>query len=464
LTRPRGRWRTTWPGFDDLLVSRAQRRALRDYVIALLQPRDRNKTLTALVGAEPGVGSTHREVQRLQWFVSESPWEHEPINDRRIELLMKTPVTAPHGGGALLLDDSGDRKSGHATAYVSRQYIGSRAQVDNGIVAVSTAWADERIYYPLHVVPYRPAPTLPGGRADPAFRTKGQLAAELVDRARAAGVAFRALVADCFYGPSESPHLIAVLDAQHVPYAVAIKPNTPIMTSTGQTITPRERVGQAGWISPRHPGRWRPVRRRYRDGHTETWWAIELRVGRYGPGRTHRLIVATCDPVNLPATGTFSLTTNLPRRARKGSPSSPANLAEVVRLYGLRGWIEQDYKQIKHELGWADFQVRSGHAICRHWTLVNLAFTFCWLQPEDPDSTAAASPFREKGSLPSPSGDPPLRGTWPERLRRVRAYLTPIRDLTRLARDGALNLAVPELAGLLVALVKGVGVHLYLPP
>jgi len=27
-------------------------------------------------------------------------------------------------------------------------------------------------------------------------------------------------------------------------------------------------------------------------------------------------------------------------------------------LYGLRGWIEQSYKQLKNELGWADAMVR----------------------------------------------------------------------------------------------------------
>jgi hypothetical protein len=32
-----------------------------------------------------------------------------------------------------------------------------------------------------------------------------------------------------------------------------------------------------------------------------------------------------------------------------------ADVAEVVRLYGLRNWVEQSYKQVKGELGWADF-------------------------------------------------------------------------------------------------------------
>jgi SRSO17 transposase len=60
--------------FDDLFGSLAQRRGFRDYLQGLLLPRDRNKTLTGLAGAEPISGAQHREVQRLQWFLSESRW------------------------------------------------------------------------------------------------------------------------------------------------------------------------------------------------------------------------------------------------------------------------------------------------------------------------------------------------------------------------------------------------------
>jgi hypothetical protein len=58
---------------DRSLGSRARRRVLRDCAVALLQPRDRTKTLTALARAESLVGACHREVQRQRWFLSESP-------------------------------------------------------------------------------------------------------------------------------------------------------------------------------------------------------------------------------------------------------------------------------------------------------------------------------------------------------------------------------------------------------
>ena len=64
-----------------------------------------------------------------------------------------------------------------------------------------------------------------------------------------------------------------------------------------------------------------------------------------------------------------------PARGRQSAPAGP--LAEVARIYGIRHWIEQSYKQVKDELGWADFQVRSGTAIRRHQALVSCAFCFC---------------------------------------------------------------------------------------
>lgn len=52
--------------FDDLFGSLAQRRGFRQYLHGLLLPRDRNKTLTALAGAEPVVGAQAPEVQSFQ--------------------------------------------------------------------------------------------------------------------------------------------------------------------------------------------------------------------------------------------------------------------------------------------------------------------------------------------------------------------------------------------------------------
>jgi hypothetical protein len=121
--------------------------------------------------------------------------------------------------------------------------------------------------------------------------------------------------------------------------------------------------------------------RTFRDGHAETWWAADATLGWWGPDGARRLVAATADPAALPAKATWYLVTNLPRPGgpREAESAHPAaGLAEIVRIYSIRNWIEQSYKQVKDQLGWADFQVRSDIAIRRHQVLVTCAFSFCW--------------------------------------------------------------------------------------
>ncbi|WP_231951267.1 transposase [Nocardia terpenica] len=125
-------------GFDDLFSVLPQRRGFQEYLSGLLAPRERNKTLTALSGAEPMVGAQHRAVQRLQWFLSESRWDPDLVEARRLAVLVADPATAPHAGGVLVIDDSGDHKDGTATAHVGRQWLGRYGKTDNGIVTVTT--------------------------------------------------------------------------------------------------------------------------------------------------------------------------------------------------------------------------------------------------------------------------------------------------------------------------------------
>src|SRR5829696_5688745 len=366
--------------FADLFGTLAQRRGLREYLTGLLLPRDRNKALTALAGMEPIVGAQGAPAQRLQFFLSESAWEAEAVNTRRLRMLREDPKTAPHEQGVLVIDETGDTKDGTKTDHVGYQYLGSVGRIANGIVSVSSAWADDRIYYPLHVEPYTPAKRLQKGRGDPAFRTKPQIAVELVESARAASIAFRAVVADCLYG--ENADFEGAMFKARVPYVLSLRPHKGRWAEQEAAHTPEEATERMGWRSAEEPGAWKPIVRTFKDGHTEEWWAVEVTtLINYGPDEAVRLVAVSTDPETLPANSTWYLVTNLPAPGcgqAKGSPFEEADLAEVVRLYGLRQWVEQSFRQIKGELGFSDFQVRSDHAIRRHWELVLCAFCFCW--------------------------------------------------------------------------------------
>lgn len=238
--------------FDDLLSTLAQRRGFREYLAGLLLPRDRNKTLTALAGSEPVVGAQHAAVQRLQFFLSESTWDHDQVNARRVELLLADPATAPHSGGVLAIDDSGDRKDGKATAHIGRQWLGRLGKTDNGIVTVTTCWADENLYYPLHAVPYTPAHHFPKGKSDPGFRTKLQIAAELARIAKTTRISFRAVAADCAYGDQDS--FRRQLHTAGLPFVMALKPTHGTWTYGKDAYTPVDAARALSWTDPEHCG------------------------------------------------------------------------------------------------------------------------------------------------------------------------------------------------------------------
>src|SRR5215213_9783297 len=88
--------------FDALFGARAQRHSFRRYLEGLLLPSERNKTLTTLANTEPMAGAQRREAQSLQWFLSESGWEPQRINERRLELLFDDERTAPNEEGVLV--------------------------------------------------------------------------------------------------------------------------------------------------------------------------------------------------------------------------------------------------------------------------------------------------------------------------------------------------------------------------
>jgi hypothetical protein len=365
--------------FDGLFRARAQREGFRRYLEGLLLPAERNKTLTALANAEPLAGAQRREAQSLQWFLSESGWDPEGVNRRRLELLLEGPATAANGKGVLVIDEHGDRKWGKRTAHVGRQWLANIGKTDNGVVSVSSLWADEGVYYPLEVEPYTPAHHFGGGKHDPQFRTKLKIARHLVERSVAMGVPFQAVVADSFYG--EDRGFKRSLEELGVGYILSLKKSHCWWHREGTVGALWEAALAAGWEGAEEPGGWTKVTRAFRDGHREEWWALELEAGPYGKERAKRALAVTTDPERLPDLATWYLTTNLPapgsEQGSEGALAS-ASVAEVVRLYGLRMWVEQSYKQVKHALGWSDYQVRSDPAIRRHWQLACCAFSFCW--------------------------------------------------------------------------------------
>ena len=335
--------------FDPLFGKSNQRERFRRYVEGLLLPSERPKTLTGLANTEPMVGAQLPRVQTLQWFLSESDWDERQVQAKRLKLLREDPTTAPTAHGVLVIDETSDRKDGHKTAHVGRQYLGNLGKINNGVVSVTSLWADERVYYPLEVEPYTPESYFAKGKNDPHFRTKLKIALELVKQALAEDIPFRAMVADSFYG--EDRGLKLGLRKLRMPYVMALKPSHSWWHPEDVAGTLQDVAHEAGWVSAEKPGRWVHIVRTFRDGSTQDWWAVEIVAGPYGPDKKERAIVATTAPEMLPDLCTWYLVTNLPASTEHTgleSPFPPVSLEEVLKLYGLRMWVEQSYKHVKH--------------------------------------------------------------------------------------------------------------------
>jgi hypothetical protein len=167
----------------------------------------------------------------------------------RIGLMLEEPATAADESGALVIDETGDRKDGKKTAHVGHQYLGEIGKIANEVVSVSSVYADERLYYPLEVEPYTPAHHFEGGKADDAFRPKPQIALELVERAVQMGIPFQAVVADILYGEHREFRRAWRTDAYPTcwPSSLPTAGTSPGgWTPDGARAGPRGRLGRGG--------------------------------------------------------------------------------------------------------------------------------------------------------------------------------------------------------------------------
>ncbi len=390
------------------------------------------------------------------------------MNERRLELLLKDPATAPHEAGVLVIDDSGDRKDGIKTAHVGRQYLGRYGKTGNGVVTVTTVRADERVYYPVHAVPYTPAKHFAKGKNDPGFRTKLAIGADLAVRARKAGFAFRAVVADSAYGDQDG--FRGELAEAGLPFVMALRPRRGTWARAADAHTPVDAARALAWDGPDDPGDWRPVVRTFRDGHAETWRAADATLGGWGPDGVRRLVVATADPGTLPEKATWYLVTNLPRPGSPREAGSPHPAAAWPRSCTCtRSATGSSKVTSRSRTSWAGPTSRSA-------PMSRSAATRCWSTARSASAgqpgslitrRSTATRHRSPGPVPERGGPhaaiPPPAPSWPRALRAVRAWLSPWIALRRWWPAWSKAPPPPQLQALIDSVAAGCGLHLYIP-
>ena len=142
---------------------------------------------------------------RQQAVLGRDRWDADALRD-----LVRDYVTEhlADDNAVLVVDETGFLKQGKASCGVARQYTGSAGKITNCQIGVFAAYVsrhghafiDRALYLPKGWTddPARLKTTYVPG--DVSFSTKPQLAAEMIERALAAGVPFRWVAADSVYG------------------------------------------------------------------------------------------------------------------------------------------------------------------------------------------------------------------------------------------------------------------------
>jgi len=137
--------------------------------------------------------------QNIQYFLSESKWDPEDLNHHRLVLLQSNPATQTTKKGVLVIDDTSCKKWGVATQGVAFQYSSTEDKTVNSNVVVTSAYADKKKRYPLGMRPYLVEKDPLCKSYEVIFKTKLELAQELIEEALKKEILFSHILFDSWY-------------------------------------------------------------------------------------------------------------------------------------------------------------------------------------------------------------------------------------------------------------------------
>lgn len=335
--------------------------------------------------------SDEGNVQALQQFVGQSPWDWMPLWER----LGKRMTAELEPDPVWVIDDTGFPKQGKHSVGVERQYSGTLGKVGNCQVAVSLHHVGEQGSTVLDWRMYLPESwTKDGKRREEAgipkevvFKTKWQLSLDMIDQVRAWGLANRIVVADAGYG--DTTEFRDELEARQLPYVVGISSTTGVWSKPPQAQVPRYQ-GRGAPATRYAYGKQRPTSAQDAAVQAKGWKRIRWRQGTKG-WLESRFVAFRVQPSHgfvrgQPPHKEVWLLIEWPESEKEPTKyflcDLPASytLRRLVRLAKCRWKIEQDYQQLKEELGLDHYEGRSWIGWHHHTTLVMLAHAFLTLE------------------------------------------------------------------------------------
>lgn len=327
------------------------------------------------------------DYQAQQQFISDSPWDHESLVER-----IAADVSDLIGGddATLVIDESGFSKKGVKSAGVARQWNGRLGKVDNcqvGVFAaltdeIQSALVDKRLYLPeawTSEIKRCKAARIPDKECQ--YRSKTQLAWEMIQTATARGMDFGWVALDALYG--SAPWLLHAIDDLGKRYVADVRSNQRVYTEEPQLRLPEpKRAKGRKPTKPRCDSQSVRIDQLFDRSDARKWSKIHIREGTKGNVQVwasrRKIWMWDSDDINtrsLWAVCTIDPSSGDTKWFLSNAPQT-VKLEVLVQQHARRFWIERSFQDAKTSLGMADYQARGWLAWQHHMSMVMLAMLF----------------------------------------------------------------------------------------
>lgn len=352
------------------LGNRRRRASFAAYALGLLGDGERKSVEPIAARTCPDPDAVDAVHQQLLHFVSNSDW-----SDRRVRLQASryalSAMMAKEPVDTWILDDTGFLKQGKHSVGVQRQYTGSAGKVTNCQIGVSLTLATRNVYMPVDFDLYLPRSWLddPDRRHearipdDLEFRTKVDLAMDMIRRAVDSDLPRGVVLADSFYG--DSTEFRALLRRSGLHYAVGVSYNLkvwPVLASGRRS----KRTQWLGEIAEGLPATaYRKVT--WRNG-TKQRLASHFAFKRVVP--CHSDGVRPSDREHVWLVIEWEAGEESPNKFFFVSLPETTSMREIVRVIKQRWLTERMYEDLKGELGLDHFEGRRYRGWHHHISVV----------------------------------------------------------------------------------------------
>jgi SRSO17 transposase len=325
-------------------------------------------------------------------FISNSKWDHQELIgklSRDVSILLKSNKEKTGAPTGYIIDESAHLKKGNESVGVAKQYAGVVGKVENCQVGVysslvndtSTTIINERLFLPKKwILSKKKCDKAEVPQENRAYRTKPELALEMIDEDIARGVEFDWIGGDGLYGHNfeltkglDERGKLYVLDVHKDEYVYLEEPRIYIPEDSGGKGRKPEKLKAEG----------EPIRiDHYMRGLNHIDWR-KAKVRKTAKGwlkvKVHVIDVWVWDGVEKKArTRTLIISQTKEKRPKvkysfSNGGGGTYHPKEYAYFQAQRYWVERTFDDCKNELGMSDNQVRKWIGWHHHQVLVMLA-------------------------------------------------------------------------------------------